>query len=49
MMATDGEIRTRYAVGDHLQKTMDQIDDMTVLEFHGWVEFLEIKKRAQQK
>ncbi|MGM0562826.1 MAG: hypothetical protein ACQES2_00710 [Pseudomonadota bacterium] len=48
MMATDGEIRTRYAVGEHLQKTMDEIDAMTVLEFHGWVEFIKMK-RAQQK
>ena len=34
----------QYAVAYALRKTLDEIGDMTVEEFNGWIEFFSLKK-----
>lgn len=37
----------RYALADRLQKTLAEIDEMTVEEFDGWIVFCKLKKEGR--
>lgn len=40
----DKQLYIRYALAEKLNKTLTEIDSMTVEEFQGWLAYLEIKE-----
>ena len=48
-MIEDPEIRVLYLVADRLGKSVREILELSIWEFHGWVEFLAWEGRETEK
>lgn len=41
-------LHTRYALAEVLHKTLDELDEMTIDEFLGWIAYFEIKEQRRK-